>query len=381
MLKRFIILGALCILCSCKTSDDDAPVKHGIAMNESLILKQDSKVLKSWWSFFNDPVYERLVAGALNLNAHVSEPKIQNPQNYDELKAFYQDQKIDLILDVSHNYFEYRYIQNQAFLLDKYIQDRQAFLSDLDTHYELNEDDTKAFNFLRSELGALLKKKVEFEAQLSKISKEITTITKLLPEYVAEVLSEKEAIPEADIMPILASPASIIANATGVVAARALFIRSVSQNIDFSSTEIIFPQSSFNRFFGISDDVFIDSENFWGVSSGTGIQNLDFSSFQSLYDQQGFTAFRNNVEKAVNDVETLVIAFSHVREQHITLEIAVSKKEQNTPLLTGNSDSITERLSDLEDHDALYRAHLAALRAKYEKAKILLNLYGELGTY
>ena len=373
MFQRFSLMLILLTATSCVSQTSGNTELQSLGARNVVEIHAKDKVLKSWWSFFNDPVLDRFIAASINLNVKNPEGESQEGQGMPNIRA-------NLIHEVTQSYIDYRYIQTQKNLLKNFIRDKQSFISDLENDYELNETDKLRFNQLKNGMKASYKKFGNFDGQMKAIITTLTARTKLLPEYVAEVLDENISMPPSDIKPILASPVSVIAEAPEVVEARAMFTRSISKNVDFSDTASVFPDVTVNRFFGISDDVFLNDETLWNVSSGAGVKSLKMEKYNSLYSEEAFTVFRNDLNQAVTKIESMVVSYAHIQEQYVTLRNSVRVKENETPpLMSDVYDTLSSRLALLEAHDALYRSRLASLRAEYEKMKVLLQLYKLLG--
>jgi len=197
-MKRRLLYGttSLLLLGACNpattvqnTLNTARPVAAQSDVLPEAFMSQQGTTLESWWSFFGDDVFDRLISSALSLNTQ-------------RVTHTYLDPKIDLISGVAHHYLEYRYVQNQRHLLNTYIDELDEVIKGMESdrertkrkaEHDLLED--KAKQFLKRE-GALIAG--------------MTSLTKLLPEFVEEILREAQDIPQADVTLLFASPARII---------------------------------------------------------------------------------------------------------------------------------------------------------------------------
>lgn len=278
------------LLSGCVIDELTAPAPQVTApVSEPVMFAPPEHSLHAWWSFFGDSTLDRLVSSALSLN----------PQDS-------RDKTLNLLSGVLHSYLEYRYIQNQEIWLMAYVQE--------DASRQKEE-----------KLQAQLKIYTTTQARLRK---KITEKTKLLPEFVDEILRQNVPLPEGDASPFLASPVALIDAMPGR-----------------------FSKTTFNQLFGLSDNIFANPESYWHVKPGHALKNTKGGSAET----------RSKVSALEHDL----IAYAHLREQTEILEKALAKQEK--------SDNATK--------DTLYKARLGALRAKYERVKALAKVYLALGVY
>ncbi len=288
--------------------------------------------LNSWWSLFNDETLDKLVSSAISLNFNNKHSKNA------------------VALEIVRKYSQYHYVQSQKNLITQYIINQDS-LSDSITPE------------IKSQQIALLKKKIGLENQAIDISIEITKLTKLLPEYVAQILKKSKGLPSSNITPILASDASIIFNSPQITAASTLFVRNIGSGITIDDAKNIFPNMSFGQFFGISDNVYLNNNSSWSVSIGSSIQNLRLAKFEPQYtDNDIYKKFIDEIYTKLVNIEHKIISYASMQEQHIALENAA--KEYNKEC--SKDPSICENA---------YSAALASLRAEYERINILSDLY------
>ncbi len=290
MLKRFLVcvLSTVLISACVTTETSNAPVteENPVVIKQAIAPPKDHR-LNAWWSFYNDTTLDYVISSALSLNPQ---------QNNDKTLA--------LISDLIYSYLEYRYTQNQSIWLDDY----------------LNATSPSA-----KEKVALLEQQKKYTEKLNRLKKKITIQTKLLPEFVDEILRSVQPLPTADISPLLASSTALIDPTPGV----------------FIHTEM-------NRLFGLDNTVFTNSEGLWKIKPGTAAHNTNTANIQTL--------------DKVKTLERNLIAYTHLREQTRILKKAI--KNQNK-----------------FDGEGFYKARLGVLRAHYERVKAMSRIYLSLGVY
>ena len=320
----------------------------------------ESKALKSWWSFFNDPILDRLITSALSLSAQENSRTQTLPQgetSYEALRAIAQNRNAALAHVIAQDYAEYRYIQNMRDLLIRHIEDRQ----DVIKRAKGNENQIK---ILKAEHMALRKRESELKAQTSRLEARLAQHTKLLPEFITQVLKETHDIPHADITLLLASPASVMDGAGDVIAAQTAFIA----EMEVAQTNALpspFPDTTISSFFGIPDDAFLRVGTNWNVSVGKAIENMQLQILESHYaGKLPYQIFRDRLFSYVLDVERLIISYAHIGQQYAVLQAADDEAQKGAV-----------------PQDEAYKARLAVLRAHHEMTKTLIDLYKILDVY
>ncbi len=354
MPKLIVILLSMFLVTSCQTWDQgSAHINDMDGANGANNVQEANKVLESWWSFFSDPVLDRLITSAIGLNA-IGEGRKTFPKdnmNILALQDYYTNQNVGLVKNVVLDYVEYRYIQNQNILLGRYIDELE---------FNLRDAGHDQGDIISAELDALVARESEFEMRLKKLSLKIASLTKLLPEYVSELLKEGQSIPTYDITPLLLEDTySLFNHSARIKAERAL---AVHKSVGLSSADLmaVFPSIPLNKFFGISDQVFAKSDSPWRVSIGNAVRELDLDRLDSIgFRKEGVEKYRNAVSSYVSDIERMLVSYSTLIEQERLLSSAVDKAH---------------------DKD-VYKARLAALRAEYEKTKVLISLFEALSLH
>ncbi len=362
MHKRLVIFAAcIGLLPACVTA---------VAVDNTNIapdnIAQERSTLESWWSFFGDDTLDKLISSAISLNSKYEVQKTLTKSNpsYNDLREFYRTPEMDLILAVTRHYIDYRYTQNKIYFLNNHIDDRDGILRIIEDSKDDLLKDTEA------EQLKLLSKKQDLEAEKIKLLNELTILTNLLPEYVAQILEKKLDMPNPDIMPILASPVSVIANSPDILAATVLFSKRTN-----GKQYSIFPDTMVSKLFGISNDVYLGNGNIWSVSAGNATKNLDFSKVNS---SRAGNDLRNNISSMITDFEHRIISYAHIEEQYNVLEQTSNNLSQEYLSVKENSsDSYIS--SFIKIGDKSYKANLSSLRAKYEKIRIAVDMYEDLG--
>ncbi len=355
-MQRLVVFTAcLCILGGCVTAS--SPTKEKLADPVNLYNKKEKSALDAWWVFFDDRVLDSLAFSALNLNSYNS-----------------LSDKENVLLDVVKNYMQYRYIQNQKILLVDYIIDKEDII---DNASKLPDDNITE---IKKQQGNLIKKKIELEEQEKIISAEIARLTKLMPEYVEQVLKDNAGFPHLDIAPVLASSAFVIAGSTKIIKARTALADEMKIDANSIDVKSIFPDITIGRLFGVSDDVYIKGNYGWNISIGSAVDNLELSEFNARYAHyDSYNAFRNDIYEFIIDIEKIIISYSHMQEQYSVLKEAASKYDKKFLLLKERMADEDASFSSLIDIcDEAYNTGMAALKAEYESSRLLVDLYGML---
>ncbi len=304
--------------------------------------------LASWWTFFDDPVLSRLVDSSTRLNP-VSRGSmsgdVSGQMREEALRSYYRNPELRLVVEVVQSYLRYRYIQNQDMIVLDYLDKR---------------DFSGEGAYVEKELSMLQKQHKRYTAQKKDTIAKIARITKLLPEYVTQILRDDAPLPTADITPILANQASLMMGADEVMVARAIFAQGLP-SLSHQATKDIFGSEMFATFFGVSDDVFTGRDTLWQVSTGLAVERVNLDALDASYeDNIAYTDFRRRVLSYLLDIEHALVSYAYMHEQHVALKVTQESAE---------------------NEKEFFEARKATLRAEYEKSKMLVDLYKALGVY
>lgn len=342
--------------------------------------------LEAWWGFYKDATLDRLVSSALQLNTLPAEGVAKSgasQASYDAMTDLYQNPKSALVQKIVQGYLSYRYIQNQDYYLEKYIKERTQILARVRREAGGDAKNNPDIEKLQKELSVLERREDDFEGQKANHIKKITSLTSLLPEYVEQVLKERTGLPQPDITPFLASSATLLRDAEEVAAARSVLSVQTQGTIGPDRSAVVIPDMAMNRFFGISDKVFVNSNSRWRVSVGDAAKNLAFDAVQPVRKQaQPYKVFQDRVLTFIMDIEHDIVRYAHLQDQYAALRAEAQKLSQNYKMLDEHSAAYNRSSSSLTGmQDDAYKARLAALKARYEQDRILAQIYGRLGVY
>lgn len=341
-----------------KTATDKRDVQKG----RDIAVPEDTS-LNAWWSFFEDEVMSRLITSAISLNNDHQPTTVQIPDAY-------LDPEIDLIHLIADEYLRYRYVQNQENLLRQYRQDITAILD-----YEgyepgtgTNDSDLAKLDQERSVLEATLR---DYKEQQEKSKKKITNHSRLLHEYVDQILKKDRPLPKADIAPFLAAEATNILFAADIIQARTEFIRQAGGGATPLNTAHIFPDMSVNGLFGIDDTAFINTKDIWKIKSGSAFTKLNLSTLEAEYSgQKPYENFKAGIKSALTVLERKIVSFNHIQAQKATLS------EAATEAIAQYQNGVNK--NNIRD---IYKTRIATLRAEFELNKSLLEIYRYVGVY
>ncbi len=374
MLLRFAILTAcVTVLAGCMPVSDVFPISSSdVQKSESVqlpVTRHDVGTLRSWWSLWGDDTLNQLVSSAMQLN--------MGALKKDDVGG---DPKAALAAQVAQNYITYRYVQNQNNMLSLYIQGRKDIYAAFNQYKEIDDSRLKS---IKSEIEALEARSRDFNADEKKMIGEMTKLTKLLPEYVEQVMDGVQPLVEVDITPLLASPATLLAGGNALIPARIALLQSGAPQSIVLESEKMFTSKVIGQFFGVSDEVYARSDSNWIVSVGAGVSHLDYSILDqpsvNMYDVE---SFNNATSEFVMDIEHKLVMFSHMHKQYLALNMQASKYIKDFEALNKASQKkAASYLIKVQAQDDANKAELAALKAQYEMARILIDLYAALDVY
>lgn len=302
-----------------------------------------SDTLTAWWTFFGDPVLDRLIKSAMALSpdraialAKVAEargiarsarsslfPQISGEAsdkraetaslsadtyyeagfdasyeldifgvnrnassaaklNVDASQASFDDVTLTLIADVARSYTEYRFYAHQAEIASRNLEAEEKTLELVKQQNAAGEATRLDTERAENQVNTTRASIPDFNRQADNARLRLSVLCGLLPEYITQILGKDGKMPSADIMPVLASPAEVIEMRPDIRAARAVF--AAQTKTVASETANLFPKLTLSGFFGIQDSAFVSSANIWSVALGAAVRLIDFGRVEGQID-------------------------------------------------------------------------------------------------
>ncbi len=342
-----------CLLTGCNVSNQNAPLENSNEIQAYTPQKQ-IKTLAAWWSYFNDPVLDRLVSATVKLQMQ---------------GADFKGEKAVLVSDVVKIYLQYRSLQGQSSALSLYMDDISVITSRLDTQEKKNL--ITQLNQAETDISAARKTQDTILKEMGGIQQELAENSGLLPEYIAEILKESQPLPDGDIKPVLITPADDMA-----------YIPEVTKKLNAYSgaSKSIFPSMIIGDFFGVSTDAYTDETSKWSVDSGTFERHLNWVGIEN---EGNITGLKNDISDFLFDFQGKLISYADLGVQYETLNMAHENAiNEKAAFPTHNSRNDSASLgAALSMQKKVYDTNIGALKAKYERIKILIDLYTLFNVY
>lgn len=409
---------------------------------------KSAKTLEAWWTLFNDPVMDKLVKSALAMSpdraialAKVEEARgvartsssslfpqigasgnasradkgvsVKPGEYYDaafdasfELDIFgknrnaaaaadknveasqaaFENVTLTLIADVAKSYIEYRFYERQVKIAQRNLESERKTSSLIKQQNEFGEatrlDVERAENQVNNTKASI----PDLKRQSDNARLRLSILTGMLPEYVTEILKEEKAIPKADVLPVLVSPAQVLNARPDIKAARAVFASQTKTTA--AETAALFPSITLSGLFGIQDSAFASSANVWSVALGAAVSLIDFGKIEGRIDaakareEQAYQSLRKTVLEAVADVEQSIVAYAHINEQRVALgqSLQNARKAQELSQQLYKEGEVSF-LDALDAQRSVNTAELSASEAEYRQSIALVSLYKSLGVY
>lgn len=300
--------------------------------------------------------------------------------------ARYDDASLTLIAEVVRNYIDFRAAQTQAYIAEKNLllqEETLRLISDLNRLGEAPRLDVERAQSLVNTTRASLP---EFKRLASNARLRLSVLTGMLPEDVSPNLVHDAIIPGADIQPLLMAPSQVIALRPDIQAAA--FDLMASTSLAESVTAEIFPSFSLSGFYGISDNVLVNTASPWSLALNTAVSLLDFGRIEGRIDtarareKQAFEQYRKTVLAAVSEVETALNDYAHINERQTSLHQAYLSA--STALALSQTLYKEGEVSFLDVLDAQRSANQAEsemITAMAAQAESLTRLFKSLGVY
>ncbi len=355
MQKQYVSVFILCVFfltgCNVSNQNTNHPSLKSDA-NQASKASVQIKTLDAWWSYFNDPVLDRLVSATVKL-------QMQGTGNKGE--------KAKLVSDVVKSYLQYRSLQGQGSALNLYIDEMTILTSRLDAQEKKNL--VTQLNKADTDTAAARKSRESISNEMGTLQKTLASSTGLLAEYIAEILKDPKDIPAGDIKPILITPANNLAYIPE--------IRGITAAVPNADT--IFPKMAVGDLFGVSSDAYTGDASKWSVQNAAFKRHLNWSVAETVNTPN----LQNDISDFLFSFQGKLISYADLGVQYETLEIAHKNAiAEKSALPTHNSRNDGASLQTALDlQKKLYDTNMAALKAKYERIKILVDLYSLFNVY
>jgi NodT family efflux transporter outer membrane factor (OMF) lipoprotein len=301
-------------------------------------------------------------------------------------QAMFDDVTLTLIADVARSYVEHRYFQKQGMIAARNLESEEKTLDLIRKQNEVGEAPQLDVERAENQVNATRATLPDYKRQSQQAKLRLSVLTGLLPEFVSQIIKDGEPMPFADVTPVLASPAEVLANRPDVKAARLSFAAATKTSA--SETADLFPQLTLSGLFGVQDSAFVSSTSVWNVALGMAVSLIDFGRIEGRIDaakareEQAYHALRKSILEAVMDVEQAMVAYSHIHEQRVSLDAALQNAKKALELSQQlYQEGEVSFLDVLDAQRSVNVSDTAVLRAEFEQMISLVALYKSLGVY
>lgn len=358
MPKNYAFLCIFCLIAvtGCNVSNQkeikaEAPVsqKTEAVQYDRVDIKVPS--LKSWWSYLEDDILDRLVQSSLHLKTGQAEAEKHSADtSLTGLERYYEDGNAKHIQKLVETYLQYRSLQGQEKALAEFIVQQPSGKKQPRKRKSIHQEK----DAVGDELAQAQKTRNALAEEKRKIEKKLADETGLLPEYVTEILSEHRDLPKVDIKPVLGTSAQAFTVVPKIKALHA-FHRVNSANLDRAFENVMI-----GELFGIPELAYVDDSVAW---------NLKAAHFEQYVRGPAYagSAFDVSIEEELQSFQRLLIKYSELGIQYETLVNAYNKTKKYNHKSTG--------------HKAIYDKKIAVLKAHYERLKTLTSIYSYFGVY
>ena len=252
-------------------------------------------------------------------------------------EADYQNATLTLTAEVAKHYVLWREYQQQAILANEATQAEETLLS-----FAKAKHDAKIISdaeFAQTESHALIVKSGAPKTEAMR-DEEGYSLSVLLGENAGALndeLAEAQPIPEAKLLPVLSSPAEIIARRPDIKAAeRHLAAATAMHGAAFSE---LFPKISLSALYGVQNSAMFATNPIWALASGVTMPILNFGRINGQIDAadarqaQAFHAYQNAVLNALAEIETALTNVGKEGKRSEALSTAVKDAEKNFKLM------------------------------------------------
>jgi len=413
------------LLCSCVTQNGEVLSSNGLKegsgqdpighSSSRFSVRDDLIVLGEWWTFLGDSVLNSLVDDVLQSEISQSEMisrlkdarrirlQKKGTDERDRLyipgfdasfehsifvsdKNAYHDTTLSLIAEIVYAYATYRTYEKMEILAETHLKVKRRILEisraskRQDVAFDIDEGEVnKRIESIRGQVPDYLERVSEARLLLG-------VLTGISPEEIFERLIKGKIPLRADVMPILASSTQALANRPDIRKSRNAFAEK-TQYADLVTADF-FPPQPINRFFGIADDVFVNSSLVWRPALGRAVTHVDFSHVEHRIDadhaeqEQAYQDMKLTVLQAVMDVEGALVSYAHAHGQYIEKKNALDLAENDFEAARLNYKNGTGDLkSFLKTQEQMSALKVDIVSGEYNRVKALIALYKALGIY
>ena len=302
------------------------------------------------------------------------------------LQEEYHDVSLTLIAEVMRSYIDFREAQLQKAIADKNLKAQEKTLSLIQELKRVGEapllDVERANNLVNSTRASI----PEFNRAEKNARLRLSILTGELPEKLVDQLDNQASIPGAELLPVMVSPASVIAQRPDVRAAAHNFAEAT--DLKEAAVSNLFPSFSISSFYGVTDSVISGGTNIWSAAIGTAVSLIDFGRIEGQIDaasareMQAYQLYRKTIIEAVVEVETALNDYSNISESQNSLQQAYISADKALELSqTLYKEGAVSFLDVLDAQRSANNAEAEYLRAKASQSESLVRLFKALGVY
>ncbi len=450
MIRKLLFIAAI-LLQGCSGTDtikEQPEQPSQWSQNENRAIQEvDVSDLESWWKKFNDPTLNDLVAIALEHSPDREIAKIrinqarglqrtqrsvffpqvevlgtkgrkdvgnENSDNlYDarfdasfELDVFGENRQrvksadlniataeeesrnvtLTLIGDVARTYIRVREFQKRKVIAENNLKIQEETLSLIQNQFSVGEapqlDVERASNLVNTTKASI----PQFERLVINAQLQLTILTGLLPEEVNQHIHYEDNIPGGDVSGVLISPANVLTQRPDIQAAM-LRLQSRSA-VTAAESASIFPHFNVGAFYGITDNVSINSTTVWSIFLGGAFSLLDFGRIEGRIDAakalelEAFQEYRKSILGAVSEVENALNDYSKINIRRVALFNAYVNADKVLQLSTQLfKEGEISFLDVLDSQRTVNDADSELVTAQAAQSESLVRLYKSLGVF
>ncbi|MBI1302092.1 MAG: efflux transporter outer membrane subunit [Alphaproteobacteria bacterium] len=303
------------------------------------------------------------------------------------VEAAFHDVTLTLAAEIARNYIEYRGFQKQVEIAKKNLELQEKTLELVTEQKEIGEAPQLDVERSQTLVNTTRSSIPEFERLAENAKLQLTVLTGHLSADIDILLDERADIPNADIRPLLLSPANVMQVRPDIRAAEHMV--HASTELAEVATANIFPSLTIEGLFGLVDGAFIsDPTKTWNIAAGLAATLLDFGRLEGQVDAarglewQAFETFRRTILEAVMEVEMALNDYSKITRRLVSLEGAYQNAQRALTLSEQlYKEGETSFIDLLDVQRTANDAESQLVTSQTAQAESLVRLYKALGVY
>ncbi len=197
-------------------------------------------------------------------------------------EAGYDIASVALVGEVVRGYIDFRAAQNQFRIARKNLKAQEKTLVLISDLYRLGSSPRLDVQRAANLVNTTRASLPEYQRQAENARLQLSILTGRLPGDIAKIVAPHAVIPDNDVQPVLYAPAAVLTMRPDVLQAQQNLIQKT--HLSKSAFAMLFPTLTLEGFYGLRDGPLISSATVWDLAVGAAVNLLDFGRIEGQID-------------------------------------------------------------------------------------------------